>query len=793
MAFKKLKLIFMVQESIKHFPIPLRKSPKVIAGRNFLDIFIIVILFYVMASWFYNAVSLHLDAYNNIWIYDAEDVVGIDQVIWNTSQGRLFRFNIQAVEGNYIPEDIILTRRNANTLTSHPVVMFAFIALFYLVLSHLSSYIILHALFMSLSGLGLYLIARSILTEKKILPLLVFFIYMCYFPFVNNSHYFHLEEIAIVFIFFGYYFHLKGKLIPTLIFAILAIFCREDNALIFAFLGILSYFRPEKRKHSLPLIFLGIGAFLIIKFVIPKFSVQTDDAFLRHYGYLGQTAIEKLKNIFINPKLIFNNISRLDRLAVFNSVFFPVFYLPLLSPVLFMPGLVVLAQVMLTQVEVMGVLDIYPWYLCGLIPFVFIALTGTFEKLYQIDKLLKKEFPKFCSSKGVYIFTKVISFSLICLLSFYIYTYNSRLSKIDYKRLRDYFAIRQYWHTDTFEALSGIRENTKLAVTCPYILTPILSSREYIMPIRYLTESIVNKGAYDIIILSLSPEVSDFSHHFNFVEKSSLYKKIYYTPYIRIFAKNNTPIIDNWKFDLISKIKDSSLEYNYIISDFTDYSTILENSNAIEPEELVDSVYGNEKIHYDVLEPLKKLSQFQSDYDRITYFVSGKPLETGYSYILAFAAKTEQGSGAVYIRGPEGNLNRDTEVKIDDTLRLYMISFKVGHPLQYCQFLMQLSPGSSVTKPVLFRPPIDNGQGREPILAVNINKHTFSYNPWVRLDSYKSQDTKHQQFLVRYLNNNPMIYFMKVLHFSIPLDLYKYSWVSDCKKGSEVIAVRYSR
>lgn len=318
------------------------------------------------------------------------------------------------------------------------------------------------------------------------------------------------------------------------------------------------------------------------------------------------------------------------------------------------------------------------------------------------------------------------------------------------------------------------------------------------MPIRYLTESIVNKGAYDIIILSLSPEVSDSSHYFNFVEKSSLYKKIYYTPYIRIFAKNNTPRIDSWKFDLISKIKDSSLDYNYIISDFTDYSTILENSNAIGPEELVYSVYRNEKIHYAVLEPAQKPSEFRTDdYQpddyRVIYFASDKPLETDYSYILAFAAKTEQGSGAVYVRGPAGNLNRGSEVKIDDKLRLYMLSFKVGRPLQYCQFLMQLSPGSSVTKPILLRSPVDNRQGREPILAGNINKHTFSYNPWVRLDSYKTQDTKHQQLLVRYLDNNPMIYFMKLLHFSIPLDLYKYSWVADCKKGSEVIAVRYSR
>ena len=758
-----------------------------------LGFYILIIVCCFTGAWFHDTVSLHLKGYNRISIHDPEDVTGIDQILWNTSHGRLFQFNVQAVTGDHIDENTIFTRKNANNLASHSTFFYLFIAIFYMLLPHFSTCIILQGLFISLSGLSLYLIAKEMFSEKIILPLLIFFIYMCYPPFVNNAHYFHLEEFSIAFIFFAYYFYLKDKLLPLFIFAGLAVSCREDTALIFTLLGITSYFQPAKRKHALPLIFFGLISFFTVKFAIPRLFEPTDDAFQRHYGYLGQNGIEKLKTIFFNPGIVIHNIATANRIPVFNSIFLPVFYLPFLSPILFMPGLIILAELMLTQVTVMGMLNIYPWYICGIIPFVFIALIGTLEKFYSLDKFVKRDFPKLYSLKIARAVLKAVTFCLVLLLSSSLLFYNRQLSKPDFTDLKNYFSLNQYWDRDTLEMLSSIREKTKLSVTSPYRLLPILSSREYIMPIRYLTKSITDQGAYDLIIKSWSPETMDGKYNFDFLEESVRYKNIYSTPDMSIFAKNDaSEPINNWKLDIISKIQKSSISYNYVFSNFTDFSTILDNSNAINSEELSSNIFQNKEIHYAILEPAQKTSQAQINNSQILYFNTDKPLETGDKYILTFSAKTTQGKGIININYPSRSASEAMEIKIDDKARLYMIPFQVDHQRQHSEFLMEISQDCITSAILLLNPPSDNNHNMLNIFTININNHVFIYNPWLKLNTDLIQGRQHRQFLIRYLNNNPIIFFMKLLRLEIPIDLYNYRWSDNYKNKSEVTAIRYN-
>ncbi len=775
---------------------PIKKILKSKEAELIYTILVFILVFYVIGHWFYDCVSLHLDAYNNFWIYNAEDVDINNQIAWNTAKGKLFQYNFQEpAETISTPQYANMLGKNTNTLGYHSELIYLLILPFYLMLPHLASFIISQSLFLSLSGLGLYLVAREMFTEKKILPVLIFFMYMCYFPLTCVSHYWHTEEFSIVFIFFMFYFYLRDSLKPAMLFAILGIFCREDIALVVAVLGIVSYFRPQKRRFFLPFTLLGIISFLFIIFILFTVFKAPYSSLDRHYGYLGGTALLKLRNIFIHPELVLNNVLRADRIKVFKDTFGAVLYLPFLSPLLFMPGLIILTEVMLTQVDVAGILWIYPWYLCALIPFIFIALIGTFEKIYRLGEINKNILTRFnfCGNRIFNISAKILSFLLIFVLFFYIYIKNRQLSEIDYGKLKKHFSINRYWHADTFEALSALREDTRLRVTCPYNLTPMLSSREFVMPIRYLNDGVANRGFYDVIIISESVEIEDINK-FNFVKESGVYKNIYYTPQISVFSKADKaiPMIGNWKFDLISGIKDYSLRCNYVFLDFIDYSTILENSNAIEPEELVSGIYRDSNACYDVLGRVEKIAQFQPDDSRIVYFVSDKPLDKGYSYILVFAAKAEEGKDTLVLAGPAGSIANYTEIRIDKKLRLYMIPFKVGRSLESCKFLIQKEPASFVTKPILLRSPSNYGQSqpREPILEITVNKHKISYDPWLKPDIYKKQ-LKNPQFLIRYLEKNPMIYFMELFHFSIPKDLYKYRWVSEYRGSRDILAVRY--
>lgn len=752
---------------------------------HFFNIFIFIVLLCAISFWFYNCASLLFNAYNNICISGADDVRDYNQAAWNTAHGRLFQYT------NADSEEIILAHKNKSALNAHSHIIFLLIALSYLIMPHFSSFVILQSLFIAMSGIALYLVAKEMLTEKKIFPLLIVFIYLQYFPLACVSRFVRPDEFSIFFIFFAVYFYLKDRPKLTLIFFMLAIFCREEICLVVGALGLISYFDPTKRKYFLPFTLAGFLSFLIIRYAIVRTYPATEGLIDGHYGYLGKTYLSKLTNIILHPSLVINNILRADRATLFKDIFAPVLYLPFLAPMLFIPGLVILFEAMLSKSWSMGTLQWQPWYLCPLIPFVFIALIGTFEKIYQLDKLMQKIFKKhdFYNKKNFCRLNKVISIILISFLLVYIYMRNFNPTKFSNNQFQDYFSINRYWYADTFGVLSAIKKDAKVA--CSYKLMPMLSSREYVLPMARLTKRIVNQGFYDIILISETDWDKDLSE-FDFVKDADLYKKTYSTPYINVFTRKDIPPpLNNWKFDLISDLKSSSILHNYIIFNFTDYVSILENSNLLEPSDFVRNIYQNNKLYFATLEPIGK--QSLSSGQSLIRFSPDKPLEENYNYILAFAAKTDKRFGTVYVKFPSDNYNKYTEIKVDDKLRIFMFPFKLTHAQQPPLFLIQMNNSYYFTKPIVLRAPLASSRGifDEPFFWVEINKYTFSYNPWLKSDYSSIKRIERPQFLRKHTSKNPLLYFMKLLKFSIPGDLYQYSWVSNWDNSSEIIAIRY--
>lgn len=711
-------------------------------------------------GWFYNCAGLHFNTYNNFSVYGTDDVSDYNQAVWNTAKGRLFQYN------NRYTEETVLAHINITTLSLHSNFIFLLIALFYLILPHFSVFILLQSLFMAMSIVALYLVAREMLTEKRILPLLIVLVYTQYFPLTSVAHFFHPEEFSLFFIFLAFYFYLKNNLKLTLAFAIASIFCREEASFIFLILGLVSCFRPDKKKYFLPLTLLGALSFLFIKL----FSNTT--ALLEiHYGYLGTTFLEKIKNIIFRPALVINNILRSDRVTIFRDIFEPLLYLPFLAPMLFMPGAVILVEVLLSRSWPMGALRWQPWYLCSLIPFVFIALAGAFEKIYRLAKPLGK----------------ILPLILIGFLFLYTYISNFRLTQSNNNAFRDYFSIDRYWRNDTFEVLSGI--NKEARVVCSLKLMPMLSSRRHILPLGKLSKRIINQGFYDIIILSEGDYTPGIDSYLALMKDTKLYEKAYSTPYMSVFTKKDAALpLGDWRFNLISEIRKSAVTHNYIISNFTDYASILENANALEYLMLIKELYQNRKLHYAALEavPLGSDTNTQS-------FVSYRPLEKGSGYILAFAAKTDKNTDVIYVKKPADKDKEWDEIKIDNKLRLFMLPFEVTQAKPSCVVKMQIGRGCSVLTPIVLRCPFDYTQdiGPEPIFEASADQYKFSYNPWLRSENFPKESAGHYQFLRRHMEKNPLLYFMRSIGLTLPADLYKYSWVESYTEPSEVMAIRY--
>lgn len=761
-------------------------------GKKLYIFFIFILIAYLLGKWFYDNANLLFNFYNNLLVYAPYDAAEINQTIWNTAKGRFFQ-----VTASMTPTDAILAQKKFNFLISHWNIIFLLVSLLYLILPHLSSLIISQCLFISASGAGLYLLAREISTEKKFLPFLILFIYIRYYPLTWISYFLHQETFCIIFLFLTLYFYLKDNLKFILIFSILSILCREEIALQIALLGIISYFVPKKRKYYLLLTLLGVLSFIAIG--ITRLIISTNykefvmyNHLNTHYGYLGETFLDKFKNMVFHPSLALSLILNPVKISIIKNTLGFLLYVPFLSPLFLMPGLLILVELMLSQNPNVGTLRWGAWYFCLLIPFMFMALTITFEKIYNLDKFMIKTFPKILYNKKLYSrLIKAVSIAVILFLSFSIYAKNTKFTKLDKSALSGFLSIKKYWHEDTFGIMSAVKEKAK--VICAWKLLPTLSAREYIIAIHWLTKEIADKGVFDIVFIS---EDGGYTHldKYELVKNSPNYKEIYSTPYIKVLIKEGIPrsdLIDDWKFELISNIKSSSIDHNYIFSDFIDFSTILENSDIMGTSDLLSDSNINREIYYVSLEPqlLRR--------DTISLSLN-KPLETGYGYMLAFVAKANKDFGSLFIEGL-GEDDGPLEIRMDNKSRIYVLPFRVNKFHGSYNFLLWADSQISFSKdPILLRFPLGESEDitKKSVFQVDIGRYKFSYNPWLDKNSCGNiKNIESAQLLIKDKNiyANPLIYFMKLLKLPIPIDLYKYSWESagNMPLGTEIKAIRY--
>lgn len=764
------------------------------------NILVCLLVLYIAGQLFYNYTNLLLNLYNNIIIRAPYDVSEFNQAMWNTAKGSFFK-----ASGLNLSVEAILSQKNFNVLASHWNVLILFSSLFYLILPHLASFIIAHCLSLGLSSTVVFLIAKEMLSEKKFLPLLILFIYSQYYVLTSIAYFLHPLSFSMLFLFLTLYFYIKDDFKFMVLFSIISIFGREEISLLIALLGLVSFFIPKRRKYSLFLFVLGILAFVIIKAIMAALFTPYEewrsiyDFIKGHYGYLGDSFWDKIRNIFVHPSLIIQNISQPQKTMLYRDVFGLLSYLPFLSPLYLFPAMLIFVGLMLSVNPTMGVLDLQPWYYCLMLPFILLALIGAVEKIYNIDKFSKIKLPnnKLIAKIAKFRIVRFLSVILILLLLFNIYTKNAGLTRFKNNEFQNNFEMERYWNEDTFGVISAIKGEAK--VVCSARLMPMLSTRRKILELFCLAKEVVDKGIYDIVLITedeLNIRRPSERYKTKYIETYKMlmnapnYKNIYSTPFLRVFIKDSTSSLplDSWKFNLISKIKTSSINSNYIFSNFADYSTILENAGVLDPTELVNKFYQNTQVHYATLEPKEQLAE------NIVYFVSDKPLETGYGYVLVLSAQSSRKPGVIRTQISTGDSKKITEITIDNKLRLYALPFVVTKPQRFCEFLLAIDQDCNIKKPVLLRFPLENLKDitNSSILETKVNNYKLSYNPWLAEAKFKDRDRQHYQFLVKNINCfNPLILFMKLLNFNIPLDLYQYSWNSDYQASAEFVALKY--
>lgn len=247
--------------------------------------------------------------------------------------------------------------------------------------------LVLQSLFLSLSAIPVYLIAQGRLKKSwlSLSAALCFLLHplMIKLPFFG----FRVVYFAIFFFLWSFYFLDKNKFGFTVLFLILAAFCKESLFAVVACFGIyILLFKksiPGNRLKGALLFLVGIIIPIVYtRLVAVRFCINNEYVpFREHYGYwleMGITHPLVLKSLFFPKKWLYY-------LRFFGMLGF----LPLFSKevIFIIPGILqnIFADLHLSQwfEDVSGFITMHIWHNAVILPFLFISFICTAGKIFK--------------------------------------------------------------------------------------------------------------------------------------------------------------------------------------------------------------------------------------------------------------------------------------------------------------------------------------------------------------------------------------------------------------------------
>ncbi|GAB4549159.1 MAG: hypothetical protein Kow0063_44050 [Anaerolineae bacterium] len=288
-----------------------------------------------------------------------------DQVVWNTLHGRIYFYTT--------------TGQPLLHLSNHADPILLLVAPFYLIYSGPEMLLLLQAAAIGLGGLPLYWLAREKL-ESNLAALSLLSAYLLFPTLAIVTLWdFHPPALAAGFLMYAFYFLERRRPVWFLVFAVLAMACKEHIPLVVAFMGLYLIFRHRDWRLGAFTTGLALLYFVIVMYwIIPTYSVTGDHLFLGYYDYLGDSPLEIVVNAITHPGLVVNTLLQPARLDYLYQVLTPFMYLPLLGWPVLLIGLPMFAINLLSTNPAMhdatggqyGA-DVAPWL-------AFAALYGAF-------------------------------------------------------------------------------------------------------------------------------------------------------------------------------------------------------------------------------------------------------------------------------------------------------------------------------------------------------------------------------------------------------------------------------
>lgn len=289
------------------------------------------------------------------------DLGNMDQVVWNTSQGRIFETSTDDFDG----VDRI------SRLMSHADFILIFIVPLYYMWSDPKVLLLLQSVILGVGAWFVYRIAHLVLQNKKIALVLAFLFLIN--PGVNHSNLydFHAVTLATTFLLASFYFLLQKKTLYFLLFALLAALTKEQVWITVGLFGLyMSIF--QKKMDGLLVFLFSISVFVfLIWYAIPNARLNTDHFALSYYSEFGSSPTEIITSAIFSPTKTIGIFLNPQRIEFIKQLFIPLGFLSLLAPFYVLFALTDLLISLLSNNR--NLYQIYYHYTSSITSFVFIS------------------------------------------------------------------------------------------------------------------------------------------------------------------------------------------------------------------------------------------------------------------------------------------------------------------------------------------------------------------------------------------------------------------------------------
>ncbi|MCB9803101.1 DUF2079 domain-containing protein [Candidatus Nomurabacteria bacterium] len=374
--------------------------------------------------------------------YNAFDLSIFNQVFYNTLHGRWFEMTI-----------------NLNSyLADHFTPIIILFLPFYALWPKAEGLLILQSFILAFSAWPIYLISRHVLANKKI----SFFIALAWLfnPFVHSAHFyeFHLLPIAVLFIFWAFYFYQKEKFKYFILFFILSLLVREDVALILLGFPFLAILEQRKKFWVIPSLVLALCYFFLSLKIIGHFDPSGSYKFFIYYSWLGGHSLgEIIFSFLIHPLKVLQHIFSLQNMFNLAIIFWPFLFFPFLKPKYFIFFLLPLLQIIMTGGGFSSMVY-QSHYILFFLPGLFFAFIFSFQKII-----------KFKNKSFIYL--------LLFVTVIYLDLFLSPVKQVFlYPKQESFITAKQ-------EMIKTLGSDKTLAVSASFL--PALSTREKIYAVNY--------------------------------------------------------------------------------------------------------------------------------------------------------------------------------------------------------------------------------------------------------------------------------------------------------------------